>query len=44
MGAALARSTEQFMLWARTWFGLDDLKASTQKSDVTGSPSVRFAA
>jgi hypothetical protein len=29
---------------ARTWLGLDDLKAEMHKSGVVGSPNVRFAA
>jgi hypothetical protein len=29
---------------ARAWLGSDDLKAELQKSDVAGSPNVRFVA
>jgi hypothetical protein len=29
---------------ARSWLGSDDMRAAMQKSGVTGSPSIRFAA
>jgi hypothetical protein len=29
---------------ARTWFASEDMKEAMQKSDVIGSPNVRFAA